>query len=305
MDKSETREPDPPALTASRQVTLLCPVRGCGEPLAPAERALRCPRGHSFDLARSGYCNLLQPQDRRSRRPGDSRAAAAARRRLFDRGLHAQLVAAIAGWLDGLGLPPAPPMPAVLDVGCGEGSILGALAARRPLEAHGVDLSAPALDLAARRFPAATWVAANADRRLPYPAGSFAVALSITAGKHGPELHRVLSGDGWLLLAVPGADDLIELRQAVLGRGDLRERLGPALAGLQPHFELAGRATVRYTVEPDAAALDDLLSATYRGARHGAAERRQTALGRQMTVTMSRELAWLRRRAAVPDLPPG
>ena len=64
---------------------LICPVRDCGEPLERRERALACPRGHSFDLARSGYANLLQPQDRRSKIPGDSpgggRGPAAAPRR--------------------------------------------------------------------------------------------------------------------------------------------------------------------------------------------------------------------------------
>lgn len=44
-------------------VALLCPVRGCGAPLARSGRALACLRGHGFDLARSGYTNLLQPQD--------------------------------------------------------------------------------------------------------------------------------------------------------------------------------------------------------------------------------------------------
>jgi 23S rRNA (guanine745-N1)-methyltransferase len=278
----------------SAPVALRCPVRGCGAPLARAERALGCARGHGFDLARSGYCNLLQPQDRRSRQPGDSRAAAAARRRLFERGLHEPLVAAIGSWLGGLDLPSRP---AVLDVGCGEGSILAALAGRRAIEAHGADLSAPAVDLAARRFPAATWVVANADRRLPYAGGSFDVALSITASKNAPELRRVLAADGWLLVAVPGADDLVELRRAVLGRGELRDRLGPALGALEPCFETVDRATVRWAVETDAAARADLLAATYRGARRGEAARRQETLRQEITtVTMSRELAWLRPR---------
>src|SRR4051794_4699635 len=84
------------------EVTLLCPVRGCGEPLAgaprparaggggeplaAAARALACPRGPRFDRARSGYVTLLQPQDRRSRQPGDSREASLARRRLYAAG---------------------------------------------------------------------------------------------------------------------------------------------------------------------------------------------------------------------------
>jgi putative ABC transport system permease protein len=34
---------------------LLCPVRGCHMSLVHNERRLLCPRGHSFDVARSGY----------------------------------------------------------------------------------------------------------------------------------------------------------------------------------------------------------------------------------------------------------
>src|SRR5437870_3388030 len=151
-------------------ITLLCPVRGCRQPLALDERHVACPRGHRFDRARSGYLNLLRPQDRRSAAPGDSRAAAEARRRLYDAGHGAPLVAELQRQLAVLDLPARP---AVLDVGCGEGSLLGALAAGRSLDAHGLDLSAPAVDLAARRFPAITWVVANADRFLPYAEASF------------------------------------------------------------------------------------------------------------------------------------
>ncbi len=48
---------------------LRCPV--CRDPLARAgDRALRCPRGHSFDIARQGYASLTRgtPHD------GDSAA---------------------------------------------------------------------------------------------------------------------------------------------------------------------------------------------------------------------------------------
>src|ERR1017187_7110592 len=66
---------------------LLCTVRNCHMELVREERRLHCPRGHSFDVARSGYINLLQPQDRRSKEPGDTAVAAAGRRRLHDRGV--------------------------------------------------------------------------------------------------------------------------------------------------------------------------------------------------------------------------
>src|SRR4029077_9424771 len=94
---------------------LLCPVRNCHLPLAREERRLLCARGHSFDVARSGYINLLQPQERRSKQPGDTPAALRARRQLHDRGTPGPLLRAIAELL-----APAP-ADIVLDAGCGEG----------------------------------------------------------------------------------------------------------------------------------------------------------------------------------------
>ena len=277
--------------------TLLCPVRGCGEPLdtrETAETALRCPRGHAFDRARSGYVNLLQPQDRRARHPGDTREAAQARRRLFAAGVFDALLDGLKRELAAL---PLPPRPSVLDVGCGEGSVLRALAAEGgdDLAAHGVDISAPAIDLAARAFPAATWVVANADRRLPWAGASFDALLSITARRNAREFRRLLAPGGRVLVAVPAADDLAELREAVLGEGILRERLDRALAELEPHFELERRSTARQVARLEPTLLQDLLAATYRGARH--AERERAAALSAMVVTSSHDLAVLRPRA--------
>ena len=79
-------------------IAVRCTVRGCGATIpavAAANRraardsgvsVLRGPCGHSFDIARSGYISLLQPQDRRSLEAGDSRETAAARRELLDSG---------------------------------------------------------------------------------------------------------------------------------------------------------------------------------------------------------------------------
>jgi 23S rRNA (guanine745-N1)-methyltransferase len=264
-------------------VTLVCPVRGCGAPLSRDDRALVCPRGHRFDRARSGYHNLLQPQERRSRRPGDSAAALAARRRLFDRGHGDWLVPHLLAAFDALRLPPGA---AVLDVGCGEGFYLGTLARERRIDAHGLDISAPAVDLAARRYPDANWIVGNADRTLPYAAGCFDLALALTSRVNPGELRRVLApaanaltaahaatvarhaGGGFLLLAVPAADDLVELRAAVLGEGRLRDRLQPALASLAAQFEVVRHVTVRTHLRLDTADARDLLAATYRGVRH-------------------------------------
>src|SRR6266705_5170557 len=97
---------------------LLCPVRDCRLPLACEARRALCPRGHSFDIARSGYINLLQPQERRSKQPGDTVAAVQARRRLHDRGVTRPLLDGIAAMIA------ASPDDTVLDAGCGDGFFL-------------------------------------------------------------------------------------------------------------------------------------------------------------------------------------
>src|ERR1700683_1112147 len=111
---------------------VLCTVRNCHLALASEGSRLICPLGHSFDVARSGYINLLQPQDRRSKLPGDTEAALAGRRRLHDRGVPEPLLAGIAENMA------ATAADIVVDAGCGDGFYLGALARETGFEAHGV-----------------------------------------------------------------------------------------------------------------------------------------------------------------------
>jgi 23S rRNA (guanine745-N1)-methyltransferase len=255
-------------------VTFLCPVRGCGAPLERRERSWVCPQGHSFDIARTGYCNLLQPQDRKSKSPGDPKEAAMARRRFLEAGHGDFLLRALYEEIQGS---------TILDVGCGEGFFLGSLSKGR--EAHGVDLSVPAIDLAARRWPGVSWWVVNADRTLPFSDCSFDTTLSIAGRRPAGELRRVLSPEGRLLVVVPGEDDLIELREAVLGEGRLLGRVEKTVAELAGNFELRSHRTVR-SVEKVVAR--DALAATYRGARESQ-KKKLEELG-EMRVTLSFDL---------------
>lgn len=259
-------------------ITVLCPVRSCGAPLERRDQSWTCERGHAFDVARSGYCNLLQPQDRRSKNPGDPREAVLARRRFLEAGHGEALLKALREEMGEAA--------SVLDVGCGEGYFLGSL--KGDGEAHGVDLSVPAVDLAARRWPEVNWWVVNADRALPFADGSFDLALSIAGRRPAAELRRVLKTDGRLLVAVPAEDDLIELREAVQGEGVLRSRLERVVEELAG-FELETRRAVRTTALLDPDAIRDALASTYRGAR--ASQRERVEEIGEMRVTLSFELA--------------
>jgi 23S rRNA (guanine745-N1)-methyltransferase len=265
--------PPPPAILYTGRM-LLCPVRDCHMALARADLRLLCPRGHSFDVARSGYINLLQPQERRSKKPGDTAAAAAGRRRLHERGVTEPVLHAIAE------IMAASPGDIVLDAGCGDGFYLGTLAGLTGFDAHGVDISTPAVNAAARRYPGCEWIVANADRFVPYSDRSFSIVLSITARMNSAEFRRVLQAGGHLLVALPAPEDLVELR------GVGRDRVARTIQTFAHDFTLVDRRRVATAADLDAAAVHDVLLSIYRPMRRQPAD--------AMRVTFSLDLLLFR-----------
>jgi 23S rRNA (guanine745-N1)-methyltransferase len=268
-----------------RDLPLACTVRGCGLPLERRELTVACPKGHSYDIARSGYINLLQPQDRRSLGAGDTREMVAARQRLFDAHVGETIVDAFATRAATLDLPEA----AVgVELGAGSGDVLAAVGGRRPITTIGIDLSVAAAEQAARRYPNRTWVVANADRRLPLRDSSVHLVLSMHARRNPSECARILCPGGFLLAAVPAQDDLVELRAAIQGTSIERSRVEALIAEHAPFFEVLDRMVTRERRRLDRDTLRDLLRSTYRGARGRAASRVDRL--NEMDVTLASDL---------------
>ena len=246
-------------------VTLLCTVRDCHAPLERDAQRMVCQRGHSFDMARSGYINLLQPQDRRAKNPGDSAEVVAARRRFLDR---------YALPLDYSRLPTPNTL---LDVGCGEGHFLAEVRAQFQCEAHGVDISVPAIDAAARAQRDCTFVVANADRFLPYAGASFDLVMSINARLNPPEFRRVLRENGTLLVSILGADDLRELRT-----GPEQDHVERTVALFASEFTLIHHENIRRTVHLDREGIRDAVLSSYRGRREVTYDKLDVTLSRDV-----------------------
>ena len=96
-------------------IELRCPV--CGEHLQQNEKTWRCEQGHTFDVARQGYVNLLPVTQKHSLHPGDTKEQVAARRDFLDGGYYMPIVQTLTAMLREY----CPDCQAVLDVGCGEG----------------------------------------------------------------------------------------------------------------------------------------------------------------------------------------
>ena len=179
---------------------LLCPV--CGETLVREERVWHCKNRHSFDVARSGYVNLLPPSAS-GKRHGDDKHMVAARTAFLSRGYYDHLIGAVAEACMQLAGPDA----CVLDAGCGEGTytraIYDALAAKggRP-QLLGADISAEAVKRAARQVPGGIFCVAT-TARLPLAAESLDLIVNIFSPFMAEEFRRVLKPGGYLLRVVP------------------------------------------------------------------------------------------------------
>jgi 23S rRNA (guanine745-N1)-methyltransferase len=261
---------------------LICTVRDCRLPLLLEERRYVCANQHAFDVARSGYVNLLQPQDKRSKTPGDTPDAVSARRRFLDRGHAAPLVDAIVHAL------PLREGETLLDAGCGEGHHLAAFRRTYGIDAHGVDISVPAIELAAKRYRDCSWIVANADRFLPYADASFSAVASITARMNPEEFRRVLAPSGTLLIVIPGADDLLELRAAILGERIERDRVERTIDTFVPLFSLEKHKRIAHVARLDRESMLDVMSSSYRGLRTREREKLETLAA--MDVTLSRDV---------------
>ncbi|MFI9603472.1 putative RNA methyltransferase [Streptomyces sp. NPDC052043] len=211
--------------------------------LHPDRGALRCPAGHTFDIARHGYAGLLTGARATS---GDDAAMVRARDRFLATGRYAPIRRAVAH----LAADSAPQRGTVVDVGCGTGYYLAGVLDQLPgARGLGLDTSVRALRSAARaheRAAAATW-----DVFRPFPLADQVadVVLDVFAPRNPAEFCRVLRPAGRLIVARPTARHLAELRgrvPAMVSIDPLKEqRLHQAL---DPYFEAVVTERVEYSM---------------------------------------------------------
>jgi 23S rRNA (guanine745-N1)-methyltransferase len=183
---------------------LRCPH--CGADLALDGATVRCAAGHSFDVARQGYVNLLAGG---RTHVGDSAGMVEARERFLEGGHYAPLVGAVAA---ACARAAAAPKGCVVELGAGTAHYLAAALEALP-DRVGValDVSAPALRRAGRAHPRIAAVGADVWGSVPVRDGAAATVLSVFSPRNGPEIARMLAPDGALVVAAPTERHLAEL----------------------------------------------------------------------------------------------
>lgn len=193
--------------------TLKCPV--CGLPLERSEKAYRCAGGHSFDIAKQGYVNLLMSQKSSSKRHGDDALMVNARSAFLASGYYDCL---FEGLLEAV-LSLERGELKIADLGCGECSYTAFLAKETQsrgvsFDFCGIDISKRALMSGAKKDKSLTLaVASTAD--LPFFDGSCDVVMTVFAPYSESEIFRVLKPGGAWIRAFPLEKHLMGLKSLI------------------------------------------------------------------------------------------
>lgn len=191
---------------------LTCPV--CGKRIKLTEKSYICEKNHCFDIAKSGYVNLLLSKHTGKTVHGDNKLMLQARRDFLEKGYYAPLKDALCDAVErnfNSGV--------ILDAGCGEGYYTAAICDRLQsagisAEIYGIDVSKIAAEMAAKRKKDITFAAASVFH-IPVEDNSCNTIVTLFAPYCGEQFKRILSKNGIMIMAIPSEEHLWELKQAV------------------------------------------------------------------------------------------
>ena len=229
---------------------LICPRCGCR--LSRNGGSLFCFFKHCYDLASSGYVNLVLSGAKTQEFSGDNKEMMQARRRTMDngyyKGLADELVKIIARY----------PHDDILDVGCGEGYITGRIAgAFEESNVRGADLSKNAILLADKRYKNASFIVGN-SAALPILESSVDVGVAVFTPTYFGELERVIKKGGIFIKVNPSAEHLLDLKELLYENTYLNEEEQVNATG----FELVESLIVQDEYVAEGGAIFDLLQMT-------------------------------------------
>ncbi|MGH3949724.1 MAG: putative RNA methyltransferase [Pseudonocardiaceae bacterium] len=237
-----------PAVVAALRCSL------CGDGFAVTGRSLRCAAGHSFDIAKQGYVNLLHAKVLSG--TADTAEMVAARAAFLGAGHYGPLAEAVAR----NAATAAGDQGLVVDAGAGTGYFLAAVLSALPMATgFAMDLSVYALRRAAKAHPrvaAAVW---NIWQPLPLASESASLVLNVFAPRNGAEFRRILRSDGALIVVTPTREHLAELARVtdLLDVDPHKERR--VAQTLAAHFSLATQEVCTFRLSLSAAEVRTLI----------------------------------------------
>jgi 23S rRNA (guanine745-N1)-methyltransferase len=183
-------------------------------------KVLICKHGHSYDVAKEGYVNLLLVQHKNSKEPGDNKEMVNGRRAFLEQGHYQPLADSISQIFNQhLATLTDSNEISFFDAGCGEGYYMNQVSqscnqAAVHIKFSGLDISKFAIQKAAKKYSKNHFAVASTFQ-LPLENASQDAVLQIFAPSSELEVHRVLKPSGIWITVNPAANHLYEFKQAL------------------------------------------------------------------------------------------
>ena len=212
--------------------SMYCPK--CKKPLKRVNSSYICENKHCYDIAKSGYVNLLLPNQMNAKLPGDNKLMVRARRDFLNKGYYKKLLGELCSSVRKYAVKGG----TIIDAGCGEGYYTdGIYDAVKDLGAEvlGVDISKTALEYAGKRSKdkenlnyavASVFHIPTADKKAD-------MFVTLFAPFCQEETLRVLKKSGILIMVIPAEKHLWELKSAIYDNPYLNEEKDYALNGFE------------------------------------------------------------------------
>lgn len=186
---------------------LRCPV--CGVSMRVSNAELKCVAGHSFDIARQGYVNLLT--NKTFIKNADTAAMINARQHMHARPFFQDLARQISDIC--VEVSQSSPAATVVEPGGGSGFYANGVIRRvDAARAVSFDISVHAAKVCAQQSERVAAVVADVWQKWPVADDSADVVLSVFSPRNFMETERVLKTGAVLILVTPEEDHFVEIR---------------------------------------------------------------------------------------------
>jgi 23S rRNA (guanine745-N1)-methyltransferase len=250
------------------------------------ELSLICEHGHSFDVARLGYVNLLGPKDKRSKDPGDSKKMVSARAAFLNTDFYQPLAKACLDITLSYSSAVADGPITLMDAGCGDGYYLHYVQENLPNNLRnrtslvGFDISKWAVQQCARRRDGTWFVGSN--RHIPMADGSVDLLFDMFGFPYYASFRRILAPQGRLVRVTPGDRHLIQLREIIYPNIKPRSERSQ----YPETFNLVSKKHISYEMSLGTEDLKNLLLMTPHMFRTTPERRQQAIKHDQLTLTV-------------------
>lgn len=197
---------------------LICPLDS--QKFYLEKNSIKCKNGHTFDISKEGYINLLLSKKKLPGTLGDTKEMLDSRTEFLLSGYYEPLAEEIKNFGKEFifsRFKNKGDSKCIVEVGCGTAYYIENL--RKAIESEkvdtftylGTDISKTAVKFASKRIKDVTFLVCDTYSSIPIETGSVALILNVFSPRKIKEFKRLTSENGGVLVVIPNEDHLSEV----------------------------------------------------------------------------------------------